>query len=462
MRLAAPCDSGVCATVGARAWSPGDCCLTRPRAGAFPCACAQAPLLLSFADACAECGRTAVSRETLAGVSFADFTIGARRGGRGGPRPGEYFGSGAAVYAVTCRLVPDAPLCMKVVYNFGGAAYEELSARFGAEYRAALPLLEHRNVARMIAHYHWEMPLEALPDFPEFAMPRRGAADGDRGGNRVTTVFVMELFEEENLLALLRRAGGGGGGGGAGGGGGGVAAAPAAAVPERAMLVALSVLQVARGLEHVLRAGVVHRDVKCDNVFVRARDAAGVPVVAIGDFGCALPVDAAFKLNYDGAVSRGGVADHLPPEVMTAPVRSVIDYSAADAYGLGCLLGEALDAVALGDGGGDDAAGVVLPRLRVVQRALTDADPRTRLALPAAQLALQIAAFVPLPPRELSRAALCSAWIREAQAALLRSLVDGVVAGGRVARDVVRSELAEFLGDVSPAALELRLRMFER
>ena len=407
---------------------------------------AQAPLLLSFAAASADCGRTTVSRETLAGVSFADFAIGARRGGRVGARAvrGEYYGSGAAVYAVTCRLAPGVPLCMKVVYNFGGAEYEELRARFGAEYRAALPLREHRNVARIIAHYHWEMPLEALPDFPEYAMPRRGAADDDRIGNRVTTVFVMDLFEEENLLALLRRAG--------------ESASPA---PARAMLVALSMLQVTRGLMHIHKARVVHRDVKCDNVFVRARDAAGMPVVAIGDFGCALPVDASFALYYDGAVLRGGVAAHLPPEVMTAPVRSTIDYSAADAYGLGCLLDEALHVVALGGGGGE-ADSVVLQRVRVVQRLLTEADPRARLSLPNALLALQIAAFVPLPPRELSRAALCSAWIRVQQATLLRSLVDGVVEGGRVQRDVARSELAAFLGDASPASLEFGLRMFER
>ena len=66
-------------------------------------------------------------------------------------------------------------------------------------------------------------------------------------------------------------------------------------------------LQVLRGLEHAHRLGVVHRDLKPDNVFV-TRDRDGREVLKIVDFGIAKILDdASFDdAGFDAVFTKGG------------------------------------------------------------------------------------------------------------------------------------------------------------
>jgi serine/threonine-protein kinase len=91
------------------------------------------------------------------------------------------------------------------------------------------------------------------------------------------------------------------------------------------------ILQVCAGLEHAHAAGLVHRDIKPQNLLLRPDD-----TVKIADFGIARPLDSKTELTQIGTVL--GTAAYLAPEqALGAPVTG-----AADLYSLGAVTYEAL------------------------------------------------------------------------------------------------------------------------
>ena len=97
--------------------------------------------------------------------------------------------------------------------------------------------------------------------------------------------------------------------------------------PDRAVDL---VLQVCAGLEHAHRAGLVHRDIKPQNLLVRPDD-----TVKIADFGIARPVDAT-QLTLTGTI-LGSAAYLAPEQAVGDPVTG-----AADIYSVGAVLYELL------------------------------------------------------------------------------------------------------------------------
>ncbi|MBX3232290.1 MAG: serine/threonine protein kinase [Labilithrix sp.] len=135
-------------------------------------------------------------------------------------------------------------------------------------------------------------------------------------GREGTPVFmVMELLAGESLADRLRRAGR-------------LAAAETAEIA----------LPIVRALEAAHAAGVVHRDLKPDNVFLAAAGASFV--VKVLDFGIAKPTAAAIDQTQ---LTRTGTVLGTPRYMSPEQVYGEADVDArSDVWSLGCLLYECL------------------------------------------------------------------------------------------------------------------------
>ncbi|XP_039223256.1 serine/threonine-protein kinase PINK1, mitochondrial isoform X2 [Crotalus tigris] len=107
---------------------------------------------------------------------------------------------------------------------------------------------------------------------------------------------------------------------------------------------AVMILQLLEGVDHLIRQGVAHRDLKSDNILMEFDS--GCPGLVITDFGCCLADEAlGLKLPFPSwYVDRGGNTCLMAPEVATAVPGpgAVIDYSKADVWAVGALAYEIL------------------------------------------------------------------------------------------------------------------------
>ncbi|OXB77291.1 UNVERIFIED_CONTAM: hypothetical protein H355_002283 [Colinus virginianus] len=110
-------------------------------------------------------------------------------------------------------------------------------------------------------------------------------------------------------------------------------------------LCTMMILQLLEGVDHLVRHGIAHRDLKSDNILVEF-DSAGCPRLVITDFGCCLADDSiGLRLPFTSSdVDCGGNGCLRPPEVTTASAGPgmVIDYSKADAWAVGTIAYEIL------------------------------------------------------------------------------------------------------------------------
>ena len=166
--------------------------------------------------------------------------------------------------------------------------------------------------------------------------------------------------------------------------------------PDRAVDL---VLQACAGLEHAHEAGLVHRDIKPQNLLVRADD-----TLKIVDFGIARPVDGT-QLTLAGTIL--GTAAYLAPEQALGERVT----PAADLYSLGAVTYELLSGqppytfeslaeltVKQREGPPPPVDGVS-QELQDVVRACLAPDPADRPAS-AARLAHELAQASPEPPTE--------------------------------------------------------------
>ncbi|XP_042334142.1 serine/threonine-protein kinase PINK1, mitochondrial isoform X2 [Sceloporus undulatus] len=105
-------------------------------------------------------------------------------------------------------------------------------------------------------------------------------------------------------------------------------------------LATMMLLQLLEGVDHLVRHGVAHRDLKSDNILVEI-DSAGFPGLVITDFGCCLADEKiGLKLPFSSwYVDRGGNSCLMAPEVVTATPGPgvVIDYTKSDAWAVGAI-----------------------------------------------------------------------------------------------------------------------------
>ncbi|KAM9217539.1 serine/threonine-protein kinase PINK1, mitochondrial [Leptosomus discolor] len=110
-------------------------------------------------------------------------------------------------------------------------------------------------------------------------------------------------------------------------------------------LSTMMILQLLEGVDHLVRHGIAHRDLKSDNVLVEF-DSAGCPWLVITDFGCCLADEnIGLRLPFTSSyVDRGGNGCLMAPEVITASPGpgTVINYSKADAWAVGAIAYEIL------------------------------------------------------------------------------------------------------------------------
>lgn len=109
-------------------------------------------------------------------------------------------------------------------------------------------------------------------------------------------------------------------------------------------LGAMMILQLLEGVDHLIRQGVAHRDLKSDNILVEF-DPAGCPGLVITDFGCCLADELGLRLPFPSwYVDRGGNTCLMAPEVAAAVPGPgvVLDYTKADVWAVGALAYEIL------------------------------------------------------------------------------------------------------------------------
>ena len=148
-------------------------------------------------------------------------------------------------------------------------------------------------------------------------------------------------------------------------------------LPETILIAA----QVARGLDALHEARIIHRDVKPSNVLLDARGDA-----ALSDFGLARGDDST-QLTHDGQLM--GTPHYLAPELIEGRPAT----AASDIYALGCVLYECLV-------GGPPFAGLRDAELGYAHLVEPPPDPRTRVAaLPAGTAVALLTALEKQPER---------------------------------------------------------------
>nr|XP_056721531.1 serine/threonine-protein kinase PINK1, mitochondrial [Euleptes europaea] len=236
------------------------------------------------------------------------------------------------------------PLAIKMMWNISAGSSSEgilrtmsqelvpaqgsaLSGEFGAVACLRKPsfgkkrLKPHPNIVQVLRAFTSHVPLlpGATVDYPD-VLP---ATLNPSGIGHSRTLFLVMKNYPCTLRQYLRER-----------------------IPD-ARLGTMMILQLLEGVDHLVRQGVAHRDLKSDNVLVEF-DPAGRPWVVITDFGCCLADDKiGLRLPFTSwYVDRGGNSCLMAPEVLTAaPGPSVvIDYTKTDAWAVGAIAYEILGA----------------------------------------------------------------------------------------------------------------------
>ncbi|NXL35671.1 PINK1 kinase, partial [Glaucidium brasilianum] len=234
------------------------------------------------------------------------------------------------------------PLAIKMMWNISAGSSSEaildamgrelvpatgvaLAGEYGATAGRRKPVLgrkklqPHPNIIQVIRAFTSSVPLlpGAFADYPD-VLP---LSLNPRGIGHSRTLFLVMKNYPCTLRQYLRESS-----------------------PD-VCLSTMMILQLLEGVDHLVRHGIAHRDLKSDNILVEF-DSAGCPWLVITDFGCCLADDnIGLRLPFTSSyVDRGGNGCLMAPEVITASPGpgTVIDYSKADAWAVGAIAYEIL------------------------------------------------------------------------------------------------------------------------
>ncbi|NXC10701.1 PINK1 kinase, partial [Orthonyx spaldingii] len=247
------------------------------------------------------------------------------------------------------------PLAIKMMWNISAGSSSEaildamgrelvpatgvaLSGEYGAVSGRRKPVLgrkklqPHPNIIQVIRAFTSSVPLlpGAFADYPDVLPPSLNP----RGIGHSRTLFLVMKNYPCTLCQYLREN-----------------------TPD-VRLSTVMILQLLEGVDHLVRHGIAHRDLKSDNILVEF-DSAGCPWLVITDFGCCLADEnIGLRLPFTSSyVDRGGNGCLMAPEVITASPGpdTVINYSKADAWAVGAIAYEILGLANPFCGHGDSA-----------------------------------------------------------------------------------------------------------
>jgi serine/threonine protein kinase len=197
---------------------------------------------------------------------------------------------------------------VEAVLGIGGMAivFRGRHVRFGKKLAIKFLRPEIANDADILARFDREARAAASLDHANcIRVLDSGAHDGHK-------FMIMPLLEGAELSQVLLEL-------------------PVMLAPSQVVAMAIQLL---RGLEHAHARGLVHRDIKPDNVFV-TRDAQGREVLKLVDFGIAKIVGGALA---DGLTTKVGVVVGTPAYMSPEQATGGEVDARADLYALGVLL----------------------------------------------------------------------------------------------------------------------------
>lgn len=229
---------------------------------------------------------------------------------------GQFYGCMGAAFQVKPRGEHGPLMVIKVVLNdpsHGGSTRTE--AEVIEKFRAEIEFTG--DPERLPPHHNLSFT------YRYFVGTARGLPDLDWMDEYTdcdTLCVVMEHIDGTSLQSLVRQAPDAAAAGGR-----------EAAFPE-AMLLSYAE-QLLRAIAHLKEHGIIHRDIKPDNVMVSG---AFRQFLRLIDFGCAISVrESGFTFPLVPGCSKGGAIEYLSPEIQRARTGEQLDYSKNDEFSAG-------------------------------------------------------------------------------------------------------------------------------
>eukprot|EP00698_Gefionella_okellyi_P000660 TRINITY_DN10585_c0_g1_i1.p1 TRINITY_DN10585_c0_g1~~TRINITY_DN10585_c0_g1_i1.p1 ORF type:complete len:612 (-),score=131.13 TRINITY_DN10585_c0_g1_i1:99-1907(-) len=216
-----------------------------------------------------------------------------------------FYGSSSAVYPVLCNIGPQTPYALKFYYNYFYEDRQVIEKQLGSEFRILDSLPPHPNVIRAFAGFvdDWTVIQFADLELDDSALP--------------FTQFVLLERADQTLDEFIHRN------------------------PNISLRDACDIIQqLLRGVDHLQKHNVAHRNIKPDNVMISAAKQWKLIGFHEAQEFPANPTLGLAKMQtpYTDGMSRGGAPVTLAPEIYHAKVGSTLDYGKADLWAVGQLI----------------------------------------------------------------------------------------------------------------------------
>jgi hypothetical protein len=224
-------------------------------------------------------------------------------------------GCEAVVFLVQCKKLPhflaEEVFAMKVMFNvFGHRTVTRIQTHYQDEFKTLFLIPSHPNIIKLFAFFY-----DRLNRLSEYELPEIVSENVRDNAETLSLFLIMEHIPQtlESHVNSLREFG-----------------------ELEAHSVMDWTLQILKGIQHLLKHRIVHRDLKLNNILFSLTD----NVVKLCDFGCSIQLSEDMELDYGYGTSLGGNWAHRPPELLNAEVGSKISCAAQDLWATGVMIYE--------------------------------------------------------------------------------------------------------------------------